>query len=652
MYHREAREEYVQAQRLGQREYKSLVASGQNPYPEVLDTILGGRNNESVQEVGLVEIPSDLIVGVKSAGRTTAFSASFLPLLSADSEFAYKWIELCAAHFSTGIRDPILCYEYLGKFYVQEGNKRVSVLKHMGAPRIPGTVRRVLPSNAEGPRVQAYYEFIDFYKYSGSYRVQFRHPGDYAKLLAALGKAPGEAWDEREKKTFSSYFQYFREAFLGLDGALLDLLPEEALLLWLQVYPFRDLGRLSTKELKKTLSALWDDFVAISQQEPATVHTEPADTGAKSGILSRILSGAPDHVHVAFVHPLDPSSSTWIKGHDQGRQYLENALGDRVVVRSYFHADTPTLAEALLEQAVSEGADVVFATTPQLRRSVLRAAVKYPKVRFLCCSADTQYSSIRTYYARIYEAKFITGAIAGAIAKNDRIGYVGSYPILGVPASINAFALGARLTNPRAEILLRWSCMAGDPQAALLSQGVRVISNRDMPTADPVYLDFCNYGTYATDDLGNLEPLASPVWLWGRLYENVVRSILAGTWEKDSSARKAVNYWWGMDSGVIDVKLSQRLPEGCAALADMLRTGIQTGQVDPFRRKILAQDGSMPNDGSRGLTPDELLRMDWLCDNVIGSIPEFEEIEPFAQPTVRELGIHRERIPVEKEGAL
>mgnify|MGYP003292701825 CR=1 FL=1 len=77
----------------------------------------------------------------------------------------------------------------------------------------------------------------------------------------------------------------------------------------------------------------------------------------------------------------------------------------------------------LLEQAVADGADVVFATTPQLRRSVLRVAVKYPKVRFLNCSVDAPYSSVRTYYSRIYEGKFITGAIAGAMSKDDRIGY-------------------------------------------------------------------------------------------------------------------------------------------------------------------------------------------------------------------------------------
>ena len=144
MHRQEAREEYIQALRLGQREQKTLAAAGKNPYPEVLDEILKDAKAQTVHDVGLLEIPIDRVVGIRSAGRTHAFTASFRPLLNLDTEFASKWISLCAAHLSEGIREPILCYEYLGKFYIQEGNKRFSVLKHMGAPRITGQVLRVM----------------------------------------------------------------------------------------------------------------------------------------------------------------------------------------------------------------------------------------------------------------------------------------------------------------------------------------------------------------------------------------------------------------------------------------------------------------------------------------------------------------------------
>ena len=176
-----ASEEYAQALRQGQKEYRDLLMANRPPHPAVLDEILPEASTDAVVDVGLVEIPTERIIGTRSAGRITAFTASFRPLLDNKSEFAVKWINLCNAHLSdVGITDPIMCYEYLGDFYVQEGNKRVSVLRYFGAPRIPGNVKRILPPMSDEPRIKAYYEFIDFYKSSTLYTVQFRRPGDYA----------------------------------------------------------------------------------------------------------------------------------------------------------------------------------------------------------------------------------------------------------------------------------------------------------------------------------------------------------------------------------------------------------------------------------------------------------------------------------------
>ena len=77
---------------------------------------------------------------------------------------------------------------------------------------------------------------------------------------------------------------------------------------------------------------------------------------------------------------------------------------------------------------------------------------------------------------------------------------------------------------------------------------------------------------------------------------------------------------------------------------------MRNGTLDPFRRTVIAQDGRVMNDGSRCFSPEELLHMDWLCDNVEGFIPEFEQIAPFARDMVRELGVYRDSIPMEREG--
>ena len=644
-----AKEEYLVALNRGKKEYKELLAAGLDPHPAVLDEILGDNPAVSIQELGIIDIPAHRIIGVKSAGRITAFTRSFRPLLSIESEFGIKWYTLCRDHLGdTGIREPILCYEYLGDFYVQEGNKRVSVLRHFDAARIPATIRRVLPVRSEDPRIKAYYEFLDFYKVSRLYAIQFRRSGDYAKLLAHLGKEATEVWTEQERRTFNSYFLYFQEAFNSVRDGSEDILTEEALLLWLKVHPFKDLGRMSASQLEESLDALWADVVASTQKSQVKTDTTPAPESRPS-LITRIISSVPDHVNVAFVHQLEPKTSAWVLGHEDGRAHLEAIFGDDVTVRSYFNANSPEETEQLLEQAVADGAQVVFTTSPKLHRSTLKFAVKYPKIHFYNCSVDQPYSSVQSYYGRIYEAKFITGAIAGAMAQNDRIGYVASNPIFGVPASINAFALGARMTNPRAQIELRWSCCEGTPQADFFRDGIRVISNRDVPTKNQVYLGFCNYGTYLMDNRGGLIPLASPVWLWGNFYENVIRNLLHGGKMDDKSTPQAVNYWLGMDSGVIGLELSARLPEGISALAKILENGIASRTVDPFARRIVAQDGTVKNDGTATFTPDDLLHMDWLCDNVVGSIPAFDEVLPMSQSLVRELGIYRDTIPAVKE---
>lgn len=649
MLNQTATDEYTQAMRLGQKEYREALMAGRSPHPAVLDELLPEGGTESVTDVGLVEIPSERIVGVKSSGRITAFSPTFRPLLEAKSEFATKWINLCAAHLGdTGITDPIVCFEYLGDFYVQEGNKRVSVLRHFGAARIPGNVRRILPPMSDDPRIKAYYEFLEFYRASKVYSVQFRRPGDYAKLLAFVGKKPGEAWTEDERRTFNAYFQYFREALNGVKDKTEDLLPEEALLAWLDLNPYTDLGALSATELKKSVSALWEDMVTTNKEDGVKVQTK-AEDDSKSSFMSRLLSGL-EVLNVAFIHQLTPAKSAWVLGHEAGREYLEQVFGERIRVRSYFGANNAELAEKRIEQAVAEGAQLVFTTAPPLTRATVKAAVKYPKIRFLNCSVDQRYSSIRTYYGRIYEAKFITGAVAGAMAGDDRIGYIASYPTFGVPASINAFALGAQMTNPRAQIELRWSCVEGTPQADFFADGIRVISNRDAPTQSKMYLDFCNYGTYLMGDRGDLVPLCSPTWLWGNFYEFVINSIQAGGWKQEKGLTTAINYWLGMDSGVIGVSLSDKLPEGVRQMAKILQSGMSVGAIDPFQRRIVAQDGTVKNDGTRRFSAEEVLHMDWLCDNVLGEIPPYEQILPISQAMVRELGIYRDSIPAEKGG--
>ena len=105
-----------------------------------------------------------------------------------------------------------------------------------------------------------------------------------------------------------------------------------------------------------------------------------------------------------------------------------------------------------------------------------------------------------------------------------------------------------------------------------------------------------------------------------------------------------------MASGVLDVQLSDLLPDGVKSMGLMLGNGIRSGSILPFRTRIYDQNGNLRNNGQQSLTPEEILSMDWFCDNVEGCIPDFESLLPDHTETVRVLGVYRDRLLPEAEG--
>ena len=157
-------EYYSKAQKMGLRAYKDSLAHGRYPYLPVLDEILSHAHIDGEIPLGVEDIPLNQVVGTSTFGRTQAFASNFMPLLEENSEFAMKWSNLASYQEKEGIQDPIKVYEYMANYYVEEGNKRVSVLKFFQAPTIRAQVIRKLPRRTEDPNNRIYFEYIDFYK--------------------------------------------------------------------------------------------------------------------------------------------------------------------------------------------------------------------------------------------------------------------------------------------------------------------------------------------------------------------------------------------------------------------------------------------------------------------------------------------------------
>lgn len=646
----ESSEHYQKALKAGRKMQKLRVHQGLNPYLEILDEILPDYHVSGQEELGVIEIPADKIVGTKTRGRSDAFASNFMPLIPEKSEFCMKWQTLCQYHLGeSGIRDPIFCYEFLGRFYVQEGNKRVSVLKYFDAASIRGKVIRILPGESDRPEVAAYREFLTYYPKTRLYEVAFSKLGSFPRLQASLGYELDHVWTEDERRTFRSSFYYFNRVFEKLCEEPITATPADALLEWLKVYPFEKLKAMSNAELYRSVESIWSTIKAIGHENMLEVNTKSSATEDFKN--RRTFSLMPSYLNVAFVHELRSEDSNWVKAHDAGSRFLEDSLGDQVIIQRYAGVGTGEDAELAMEIAIKNGAEVIFTTTAPMITACRRVAARHPETKILNCSVCMPYADVRTYYSRIYEGKFISGAIAGAISKNDNIGYIASYPIFGVIAGINAFALGAQLTKPNARIHLKWACADSNPMNELVAQNIDVISTLDIPQKG---WSEGQWGIIQTQDDGSNELVASPYWDWGSFYLQIAQSILGGEWETPSGKRedRAVNYWWGIASGVVGLDFTDKLPEGTKALANILKAGIKNGTVDPFLRKVVSQEGVVHNDGTKTLSTAEILQMDWLCDNVIGTIPEFDSLSEKAKVITRLQGIYRDTIPPQKECAV
>lgn len=626
-------EDYRKAYKAGKREYQSRLLRGQKPTLEVLDDILP---NESLpqENLGLVQIPLSQIVGTRYEGRSSAFAANFMPLLEERTEFSIKWANLCKAHETEGIHDAIKAWEYMNKFYVEEGNKRVSVMKYFGADSIPGVVTRILPKRTNDKENKIYFEFLDFYKVSGVNYIWFSKEGSFAALLEVLGKKPDEAWDYEAKLNFSSRYTRFSAAFEANGGNKLSITTGDAFLAFIKLYDYHMIDEKTATELKTLVGNTWEEFKLLQEDTEVELKMDPVEE--KKSLFGRLLgSSGPSKLKIAFVYERTAESSAWTYSHELGRMHLEQAFPDEVTTMYYDNVTIENISE-ILEKAVAEGCNIIFTTTPAFAADSVKAAIAHPDVKILNCSLNTSHRYIRTYYTRMHEAKFLMGAIAGAMAENDRLFYLADYPMFGTIANINAFAIGAKMTNPRAKVYLDWYAKKGiDIAEQIRKVDPSCISGKDMVIPEEQSRFF---GIYNVRD-GRPHNLAMPLCHWGKFYERLIRTIMDGTWKNDDNTSKAINYWWGMSAGVVDVICSQNLPTGTQKLVELLKHTICAGEFNPFSGILYSQDGIIKDHPDNVLSPEEIMAMDWLSDNIIGSIPKLEELTEHAQPALSQQGV-------------
>ena len=635
-----ASEFYREALKKGQKEKRICINEGKNPYLPSLDKIVSADKMLTEVYIGLMQVPTEWIVGTRTASRANAFARNFMPLLAPETEFGMKWDDLCESHVEEGIHDSVKVYEYMNRYYVQEGNKRVSVLKFFDAVTIPADVYRILPVKDGSKEVEIYYEMLEFYECSKINYLEFSDLGCYKQIQKLMGKAPNEIWKEDDRSHFKTAFYNLKKAFRELNGESAHVTPSDAMLTYLKIFGFSDLVSKSNEQIKQSLLKIWEEVRLLEETEHIDLKEVPEENwdNRRQRFWKKIFGDSGDEKkQVAFVYDKNPVTSGWIYGHELGRLHTQKVFDGNVVTKVYDDALAKE-PQMVLEQAIAEGSHIIFTTSAKLLPASLAVAVEHPEVIIFNCSLNKPHRSICTYYARMYEAKFLIGAIAGAMADENKVGYLCDYPIYGQIAGINAFALGVQMVNPRAKIYLEWSCIDGVEAAVnrLKEKGIRIISSQDLkkPTGE----DKSAYGLYEYREDKKIN-LAMPIWNWGVYYEKLIRSMINKTFQTEyESSKKAFNYYWGMSAGVVELICSNHLPESVKKLVGVLQNAICNGTYNPFQGIIKTQSGEQLENIAGVLNLQQIIDIDWLLENIEGEIPEYEALSEEGKETVESAG--------------
>ncbi len=330
-------------------------------------------------------------------------------------------------------------------------------------------------------------------------------------------------------------------------------------------------------------------------------------------------------IKVAFVYAGPVGEAGWSFAHDQGRKYLEKELPG---VATVFAESVPegVDAEQVMTRFAEEGYKVIFATSHGYMDAAERVARKFPRVYFEHCAGSKTAANLATYSGRIYEARYLSGIVAGKMTGTGKIGYVAAKPVPEVVRDINAFARGVRSVNPSARVKVvwtnKWNDHASDERAAvvLLDDGCDVITqHQDSPGVLRAAEERGKYAIGCNSPMEKFAPkavLTGPVWNWGPYYVKRVKAAIEGTWAPGE-------YWGPMADGVVGLApFSEAVPPEVVRLVEAKKKEIEKGTLHPFAGPVKDNQGRLLVPKGKTVSDREMLIFGWFVEGVEGRFLE------------------------------
>ena len=628
---------YKQARAMGRHYLSEHSDSATKGYLYILDDLLDNVEICGEINLGTTEIPIHKILGTRTSARSNAFAGNFMPLLPENTEFGAKWCKLYESHIREGIREPIKVYEYLNRYFVQEGNKRVSVLKYLGAVAIEARVTRLIPKRDESNKqISIYYEFLDFDRRATFDNLWFSHRGGFTGLVNLV-----ETWQHEhpECKTatadlINASFKAFRLCYREAGFGNIPITSGDAFLEYLKVYGFKPDRPLDT--IREQVKSCEAQFKLVSVKDPDTVNTVEQKFPSEKAALS-FFSRKPRKLKVAFAFESTPEKCLWTYDHDVARKRLERNLGDKISVITRYQVPNGENSYGPLKELMEEEPDILFATSPNMSAGALRLSIENPDKTILNCDFAQPKKNIMTYYAKFYEAAFLCGVMAGSMTRTGLLGYtttMATHP--DSTFNLNAFCLGAQLVNPTAHVvnLNLYRVDMSDPyhmeaRKELSQHGVDIAMCIHQPNTPLVRKGFP--GVYAqlyllqTNTGHPRECIGAAAVDWSVLYNDLVgdsfktkNSILDITRSGNDSS---VHFGWGLNTGIHDVLgVDSFMGHNAIRLLNIFKDLIATGKIHPFEGPLYDRDHNMILEKYSTLNLLEIQSMKWLHEAVVDSI--------------------------------
>lgn len=329
-------------------------------------------------------------------------------------------------------------------------------------------------------------------------------------------------------------------------------------------------------------------------------------------------------LQACFVYVSPIGQAGWTYQHELGRQALQQALGEAVKTRYVEAVPEGADSERVMRDLARDGCGLVFATSFGYLEPALRVAADFPGVKFEHAGGYKTAANLNTYNARWYEGRWLAGWLAGKHSKSGVAGYVAGFPVPEVVQGINAFALGMRAANPKAEVRVVWLNAWFDPTRerdaalALVAQGADVLTNHSGSPAVAQAAEDKGVALLAyQSDMRRFAPkaqLAAVTQQWGPYYTQVAKAVIAGQW-------KPQPVWGGMkDGGVALSAVSEALPATLRSELEKKRADIVAGRLLPFSGPLVDNAGKSRWSGA-ALPDAQIAQMDWLVQGVVGSVP-------------------------------